>query len=81
MIKLAWFQVRALPIDSGHNILSVLAATDAAFTAAHLHHLKHLAADAIAGLPGPYIQPPHSNLSTSLFSDPLQTAYAHFVTH
>jgi hypothetical protein len=55
-IQLAWFQLRALPINGGLNLLSMLAATDAAFTAAHLCHLKQLADDSIAG---PYIQSPY----------------------
>jgi hypothetical protein len=48
-IQLAWFQLRALPINGGLNLLSMLAATDPAFTAAHLCHLKQLADDSIAG--------------------------------
>jgi hypothetical protein len=58
----------------------MLAATDAspALSAAHLRHLKQLADDAVAG---PYLQPSHANGSTSLFSDPFRTAYAHFATH
>jgi hypothetical protein len=59
-IQLAQFQLRALPVDGGHNILFMLAATDAApaLTAAHLRHLKQFADDAVTG---PYLQPPHAN--------------------
>ena len=55
----------------------MLAATDAAFTAAHLRHLKQLADDAVLG---PYLQPPRVNGSTSLFSDPFRASYDHFAT-
>ena len=71
-IQLARFRLHALPVDGGYKFISMLAATDAAFTAAYLRHFQQLADDAVIG---PYLQPPNVIRSTSLFSDPFQSAY------